>query len=735
MADQIVTWPGNPYPLGSLYNGTGVNFSLFSEHASSVELCLFDPKGNETRVKVEERTHGSWHIYLPGIKPGQEYGYRVYGPYEPQNGYRFNPNKLLMDPYAKAINGIIKWDKALFSYDINHKDSDLSFSNEDSAPFIPKCVVIDRVFDWQSDALLDIPLHNVVIYELHVKGFSQLRENIPENIRGKYAAVSHPESIKYFQSLGVNAVELMPVHQFVADWHLLQQGLTNYWGYNSIGYFAPDPRYSASGSLGEQVNEFKEMVKILHRNGIEVILDVVYNHTAEGNHLGPTFSFRGIDNFSYYRLNEDDKRFYMDYTGTGNTLNTVHPTILRLIMDSLRYWVIDMHVDGFRFDLATALAREFDDVDKWGSFFDILHQDPVLSQVKLIAEPWDVGENGFQVGNFPAGWMEWNAKYRDCMRDFWKGEDEMIPEFANRITGSSDLYLSDSRTPMASVNFITAHDGYTLMDLVSYNDKHNEANGEDNKDGENNNRSWNCGFEGETDDEKINKLRKQQIRNFLTTLFLSQGVPMLTAGDELGRTQKGNNNAFCQDNEISWINWQVKDDALLEFTSRLIHFRIDHPVFCRKKWFQHKPIKGKGVTDIEWFLPEGETMTDVHWASTFAKSLGVFLSGEQLGSRTERGEIIVDDSFYLMFNSHFEPVVFTIPDKRWGQQWLKIIDTYDGSFNNDGIQEVKPGEHIEVKERSVTLLKLKVNPPENQTHLPETHPLPPKGSIKKERKT
>jgi isoamylase len=706
MAQKITTWPGNPYPLGALYNGTGVNFSLFSEHATAVELCLFDALGKEKRIKIEERTHGSWHIYLPGIKPGQEYGYRVYGPYDPENGYRFNPNKLLIDPYAKAINGIVKWDKALFAYDLDKKEPGMSFSKLDSAPFIPKCVVIDRVFDWQSDSLLNIPLHKVVIYELHVKGFSRLFENIPKEVAGTYAAISHPESIKYLQSLGVNAVELMPVHQFVSDWHLLQKGLTNYWGYNSIGFFAPDPRYSGSGSKGEQVNEFKEMVKTLHKNGIEVILDVVYNHTAEGNHLGPTFSFRGIDNISYYRLKDDNKSYYMDYTGTGNTLNTVHPTILRLIMDSLRYWVIEMHVDGFRFDLATALAREFDDVDKWGSFFDILHQDPVLSQVKLIAEPWDVGKNGFQVGNFPAGWMEWNAKYRDCMRDFWKGEDEMIPEFANRFTGSSDLYLSDSRTPMASVNFITAHDGFTLMDLVSYNGKHNEANGEDNKDGEDNNRSWNMGAEGETDDEEILRLRKQQIRNFLTTLLLSQGVPMITAGDELGRTQKGNNNAYCQDNEISWINWKNKDDVLLEFTSKLIHFRLDHPVFCRKKWFQHKKIKGKGLTDIEWFLPEGGAMTDVHWTTTYAKSLGIFLSGDQLGSKSEKGEIIVDDSFYLMFNSHSEPVVFKIPDESWGHSWKKIIDTYDGFFEPDGILQLNASEEIEVKERSVTLLKL-----------------------------
>jgi glycogen operon protein len=705
-SDKIITWPGNPYPLGALYNGTGVNFSLFSEHASGVELCLFDTLNNETRIKLTESTHGCWHIYLPGIKPGQQYGYRVYGPYDPPTGYRFNPNKLLIDPYAKAISGTIKWNDTLFGYELNNENADLSYSKTNSADYIPKSVVVDRVFDWQGDSLLNIPLHEIVIYELHVKGFSQLSENIPDEIKGKYAALFHPESIKYFKSLGVNAIELMPVHQFVEDWHLLGRGLTNYWGYNSIGYFAPDSRYSSTGSLGEQVNEFKEMVKVLHKNGIEVILDVVYNHTAEGNHLGPTLCFRGIDNISYYRLTEEDKRFYMDYTGTGNTLNTVHPTILRLIMDSLRYWVIEMHVDGFRFDLATVLAREFDDVDKWGSFFDILHQDPVLSQVKLIAEPWDVGHNGFHVGNFPAGWMEWNAKYRDCIREFWRGDDEMIPEFAYRLTGSSDLYLSGSRTPMASVNFITAHDGFTLRDLVSYNSKHNEANGDNNVDGEENNRSWNCGYEGETKDESINKLRKQQARNFLTTLFLSQGIPMLISGDELGRTQKGNNNAYCQDNEISWIDWKNKDNELLDFTSKLIQFRLAHPVFCRKKWFQHKPIKGKNVTDIEWFLPEGVTMTDVHWTSTFAKSLGVFLSGQHLGAQTERGEVIIDDSFYIMFNSHFQPVIFTLPERKWGDSWVKVIDTCDGSFEPEESLEINASENIEVRERSIILLKL-----------------------------
>lgn len=705
MTDKLISWPGNPYPLGSTYDGKGVNFSLFSENAQGVDLCLFDNNGKETRIKVKERTHNSWHIYLPGIKPGQLYGYRVYGPYDPCNGHRFNPNKLLIDPYSQAINGVIKWDDALFAYDLNSPDGDLSYSETDSAPFIPKSVVIDKVFNWEGDQLLKIPLEKTVIYELHVKGFTQLSPNIPKELRGKYSGISHEESIRYFKKLGINAVELMPVHQFVVDRHLVDNGLTNYWGYNSIGFFAPDARYSSSGTQGEQVVEFKEMVRTLHKAGIEVILDVVYNHTAEGNQKGPTISFRGVDNHSYYRLSEPDKRYYVDYTGTGNTMNTVHPTILRLIMDSLRYWVTEMHVDGFRFDLATVLAREFDDVDKWGSFFDILHQDPILSQVKLIAEPWDVGENGFHVGNFPAGWMEWNAKYRDCMRQFWKGDDEMLAEFANRITGSSDLYLNNWRTPTASINFITAHDGFTLMDLVSYNEKHNEANNEGNNDGEKNNRSCNYGAEGPTDDENINTIRKQQIRNFLTTLFLSQGIPMMVAGDELGRTQSGNNNAYCQDNEISWINWSKKDDELIDYISKLIHFRLEHPVFCRKKWFQYKPIKGKNVTDIEWFLPEGYPMSDEHWNTSFAKSLSIYLSGDDLNSFTERGEKVLDDTFFLMINSSEYSVMFTLPEKNWGKLWYKILDSAECFLSpNEKALRLYPQENIEVKGRSIMLL-------------------------------
>lgn len=706
MSEKQTAWPGKPYPLGAIYDGKGVNFALFSDNAHGVELCLFDEKGNENRIKVNERTHNHWHIYLPEIKPGQRYGYRVHGPYEPEKGVRFNASKLLLDPYAKAIDGTINWNEALYGYRFGAEEEDLSFNEADSAPFVPKCVVIEDTFDWNGDQRLDIPQHETIIYEMHVKGFSKLAPDIPGNLKGTYAGLAHPKSIEYLKNLGINAVELMPVHQFVSDHRLQEMGLNNYWGYNTIGFFAPDVRYASSGADGSQVSEFKQMVKDLHKAGIEVILDVVYNHTAEGNHMGPTLSFRGIDNQAYYRLSEEDPRYCVDYTGTGNTLNTVHPTILRLIMDSLRYWVTEMHVDGFRFDLAPVLAREFDDVDKWGSFFDVLHQDPVLSQVKLIAEPWDLGEDGFQVGNFPAGWMEWNAKYRDCMREFWKGDDEMLPEFANRITGSSDLYFDNWRTPTASINFITAHDGFTLLDLVSYNQKHNEANGEDNNDGEDHNRSWNHGVEGPTDDERINQLRKQQIRNFLATLFLSQGVPMLVSGDELGRTQQGNNNAFCQDNELSWLNWAQKDPQLIEFTSKLIHFRKKHPAFCRRKWFKYQPIKGKGVTDIEWFTIEGEEMSEEHWDSSFAKSLGVFLSGHGIRSVSPKGEPEIDDSFYIMFNSYHESLPFKLPDEKWGEKWKKIMDTSDSSIDEKGIGDSVPAaQEIEIQGRSVVLLK------------------------------
>ncbi|RYZ49153.1 MAG: glycogen debranching enzyme GlgX, partial [Sphingobacteriales bacterium] len=625
---DTIIYPGNPFPLGATWDGEGVNFSVYSENATTVELCLFNSIHDDResiRVRMLERTGHIWHIYLPGLKPGQLYGFRVNGPYEPANGHRFNVNKLLLDPNTKAIAGTIDWHDSLFGYQINHEDEDLSFSASDSAPFMPKCVVIDPHFDWEDDKPPLVPIHESIIYELHVKGFTQTHPDIPEDIRGSYAALGHPVTIKYLKELGVTAVELMPVHHFITDRYLKDKGLKNYWGYNTIGFFAPDIRYTSTHGAGDQVNEFKTMVKALHKAGIEVILDVVYNHTGEGNQMGPTLSFRGIDNAAYYRLTED-RRYYMDYTGTGNTLNAMLPNVLRLIMDSLRYWILEMHVDGFRFDLASALARELHEVDRLGSFFDIIYQDPVISQVKLIAEPWDIGEGGYQVGNFPQGWSEWNGKYRDCIRDFWRGADSMLGEFAERITGSSDLYKGDYRTPAASINFITAHDGFTLHDLVSYNEKHNMENGEDNNDGESHNRSWNCSVEGETDDELVNKLRNKQKRNLLVTLFLSQGVPMLLAGDEFSRTQRGNNNAYCQDNEISWLDWVNADKSLLEFTRKLIHLRKTHPVFCRHRWFQGQRIRGVGVEDIAWFLPDGSEMSEEHWNNDFAKSLAVYLN-------------------------------------------------------------------------------------------------------------
>src|SRR5438046_1556163 len=620
--------PGSPFPLGATWDGQGVNFALYAENASGVELCLFDSKEEHKesrKIKIEERTHQVWHSYVPGLKPGQLYGYRVYGRYEPQNGHRFNPNKFLIDPYAKAISDTLHWHDALFGYEVGNEHADLSFSDVDGIPFMPRSVVIDPNFNWEDDKFPRIPYQKTIVYELHLKGFTKLQTQIPENIRGTYSSLAHPVIIKYLKDLGITAVELMPIHYFISERHLEERGKTNYWGYNTIGFFAPDVRYASNGTLGEQVFEFKNMVKELHKAGIEVILDVVYNHTGEGNQLGPTLSFRGIDNASYYRLTHD-RRYYMDYTGTGNTLNANLPNVLRLIMDSLRYWILDMHVDGFRFDLAATLARELHEVDRLSSFFDIIHQDPVISQVKLIAEPWDIGEGGYMVGNFPPGWAEWNGKYRDCMRDYWRGANSMLSEFAQRLTGSSDLYKNDYRTPTASVNFITAHDGFTLDDLVSYNEKHNLDNGEDNNDGENHNRSWNCGAEGPTDDPSMLALRNRQKRNFLTTLFLSQGVPMLLAGDEISRTQNGNNNAYCQDNEISWVNWEKADRELLEFTKKLIHIYKGHNVFSRRDWFKGQPIKGRGLTDIAWFSPDGKKMTKENWKAGFAKTLAIYLN-------------------------------------------------------------------------------------------------------------
>jgi isoamylase len=704
---ELQKYIGFPFPLGATWDGEGVNFSIFSDNATSVEVCLFDHMDDReptTCVKMTDRTYSVWHVYIPGIKPCQLYGFRVYGPYNPEEGMRFNPNKLLIDPNAKAISGTIKWHDSLFGYDLKSKEKDLTMSKADSAPYIPKCIVVANDFDWEDDKPLNIPYQNTIIYEAHVKGFTQLNKDIPENIRGTYAAISHPASIKYLQDLGITAIELMPVHHFVTDRHLFENGLTNYWGYNTINYFSPDIRYSSSPKCGGQINEFKQMVKELHRAGIEVILDVVYNHTAEGNELGPTLSLRGIDNASYYRLTED-KRHYMDYTGTGNTLNTQQPNVLRMIMDSLRYWILDMHVDGFRFDLASTLARELHEVDRLGSFFDIIHQDPVISQVKLIAEPWDVGEGGYQVGKFPPGWAEWNGMYRDCIRDYWRGADSMLAEFAGRFTGSADLY-KDDRYPSASINFVTAHDGFTMRDLVSYNEKHNEANGENNNDGESYNRSWNCGAEGETDDKEIIALRKQQVRNFMATLFLSQGVPMLVAGDEIGRTQKGNNNAYCQDNEISWLDWNNMDHELLAFVKRLIQLRKEHPIFCRTRWFKGEKLKGGAVEDIAWFLPEGTQMTDENWNHDFAKSLAVFMNGKAINAHTFEYKPITDDNFYIIFNAHFDPLKFVFPGVEYGDLWIKIIDTAHIEEMDKGLT-YKCGTDITVEGRSVIVLQHK----------------------------
>ena len=700
-----VVYPGKAYPLGATWDGNGVNFALFADNASGVELCLFDNSdGKEEKIKMEHRSYQIWHVYIPNLIPGQLYGYRVHGRYEPENGHRFNPNKLLLDPYAKSIAGTYKWHDALFGYDIKSTKKDLTFSATNSAPYVPKGVVIDPTFDWEDDESPNYRYHESIIYEAHVKGLTKLHPDIPEEIRGTYAAVSHPVMIEYYKKLGITAIELMPVHQFINDRYLFDKGLSNYWGYNSIGFFAPDVRYSSKGVHGEQVKEFKQMVKELHKAGIEVILDVVYNHTCEGNHLGPTLFLRGIDNSAYYRLTED-QRYYMDYTGTGNTLNAQYPNVLALIFDSLRYWILEMHVDGFRFDLASTLARELHDVDRLSSFFNIIYQDPVISQVKLIAEPWDVGEGGYQVGNFPPGWVEWNGKYRDTIRDFWRGANSMLAEFANRYTGSSDLYQSDFRNPTASVNFVTAHDGFTLNDLVSYNEKHNIENGENNQDGESHNRSWNCGEEGPTSDPEIRQLREKQKRNFMATLFLSQGVPMLLAGDEISRTQKGNNNAYCQDNEISWFNWENADNELLEFTRKLIALRKKHPVFHRPLWFHGEVVEGTGVKDIEWFLPEGDIMTEDHWNKDYAKSLAVFLNGRGIHAKSPTGQIVIDDSFYVIFNSSRFKLKYKLPKKEYGDHWIKILDTEKHLLNEENDEVYQPEETVTISPRSTVLLK------------------------------
>ncbi|HUO24018.1 MAG TPA: glycogen debranching protein GlgX [Candidatus Aquilonibacter sp.] len=676
---QLIVWPGKPYPLGANWDGEGVNFALFSEHAEKVELCLFDKTGRREleRINVMEQTDQVWHCYLPEARPGLLYGYRVHGPYEPAKGLRFNHHKLLLDPYAKRIVGDLKWSDAHFGYRVGHRLEDLSFDRRDSAPGMLRSMVIDPAFTWGTDRPPRTLWHKSIIYELHVKGFTFRHPQVPESLRGTYAGLATAPVIDHLLRLGITAIELMPVHYFIDDRQLIEKGLRNYWGYNSIGFFAPVSRYLATGSI----SEFKTMVKTMHSAGIEVILDVVYNHTAEGNQLGPTLSFRGIDNVVYYRTVADNPRYYMDYTGTGNTLNMRHPRVLQLIMDSLRYWVLEMHVDGFRFDLAATLARELHEVDKLGAFLDIIHQDPVLSQVKLIAEPWDLGEGGYQVGKFPVGWAEWNDRYRDALRGYWKGDGGQIGELAYRITGSSDLYARSGRRPYASINFVTAHDGFTLQDLVSYNSKHNEANGEGNRDGTDNNRSWNCGAEGPTDDPAINALRAKQKKNLLATLLLSQGVPMLLAGDEIGHTQGGNNNAYCQDNEISWLEWEKSrpNSELSNFLQQLIALRREHPVFQRRNFFQGRAIKGAGVKDILWLGPDGGEMTDDEWNQEHARTLGVFLSGSAVGEVDERGRPLTDENFLLLMNAHFEEVPFSLPTVASGMSWIMLLDTSDQS--------------------------------------------------------
>src|SRR5579872_288267 len=697
--------PGRPYPLGATWDGSGVNFALASENATGVEVCLFegdDGNNQQTCIALPEHTGFVWHVYIPGVRPGQRYGFRVHGPYEPAKGHRFNPAKLLLDPYAKAIDRTITWNDSLFGYTVGNEHADLQKDDRDSGPIAPKAVVVETFFDWEGDRRLSIPWEDTVIYEAHAKGMTKLHPDLPKEIRGTYEGLVHPAVLEHLKKLGITAVELMPVHQFVADRHLVEKGLTNYWGYNSIGYFAPDVRYCSSGALGQQVAEFKNMVKELHRAEIEVILDVVYNHTAEGNQLGPTLLFRGVDNSTYYRLTED-RRFYMDYTGCGNSLNMRHPRTLQLIMDSLRYWITEMHVDGFRFDLAATLARELHEVDRLSAFFDIIQQDPVISRVKLIAEPWDVGEGGYQVGNFPPLWSEWNGKYRDCVRDYWRGADQTLNEFTARLTGSSDLYAWSGRRPCASITSVTAHDGLTLNDLVSYNDKHNEANGEDNRDGESNNRSWNCGAEGPTDDSEINKLRARQARNFIGTLMFSQGVPMMLAGDEIGRTQGGNNNAYCQDNEISWTHWDQADHDLLEFARAAIEFRKQHCNFRRRRFFQGRPIHGAEVSDIGWFKPDGKPMSDEDWNSGFAKSIGMYLNGDAIGGVDHRGEPYQDDSFYLLFNGYHEALDFILPDGAWGKRFEKVFDT--NSRENAAAPALNAGSKLRVEGRSLALLR------------------------------
>jgi isoamylase len=710
---RVTSRPGHPYPLGATWDGEGVNFALFSENATAVELCLFDRPDQEKethRIRMEERTNQVWHVFLPEVRPGQLYGYRVDGPYDPQAGHRFNSNKLLIDPYAKALDGSLRWSDSMFGYRLGDPEADLSFDERNNASLVPKSVVVEQAFTWGDDRPLRRPWSETVIYEMHVRGFTVKHPLIHESLRGTYAGLATRPVIDYLQRLGVTAIELLPVHAFVADKYLIDKGLTNYWGYNTIGFFAPELRYAAHPERG--VNQFKTMVKTLHSAGIEVILDVVYNHTAEGNHLGPTLSFRGIDNAAYYRLVQDQPRYYVDYTGTGNTLNVRHQRTLQLIMDSLRYWALEMHVDGFRFDLASALARELHDVDRLGGFLDIIHQDPVLSQLKLIAEPWDIGEGGYQVGNFPAGWAEWNGKYRDTIRRYWKGDGGQANELAYRLSGSSDLYEGSGRRPFASINFVVAHDGFTLRDLVSYDQKHNEANLEDNKDGSDDNQSWNCGVEGPTDDPAVHELRARQQRNMLATLLLSQGVPMICGGDEIGRTQQGNNNAYCQDNDISWFNWDISttEQALFAFTSALIMLRAAHPVFRRRQFFQGRSIYGADIKDLSWFRPDGEEMTEDDWNQGYVRCLGVRLAGDRIEEKDHLGNPIHDDTFLLLINAHHEPIRFTLPPHPANVQWQLVLDT---------VQDVVPalaplmpeGNHYDLQARSLALMQVETAVP------------------------
>jgi isoamylase len=699
-------WPGRPYPFGATWDGEGTNFALASESATGVELCLFSGDGStgeERRVRLTERTDLVWHCYLPSVGPGQLYGFRIEGPYRPKEGLRFNPNKLLLDPYAKAIDGTIRWSDANFGYRLGDKAADLSFDARDNQEFMPKCVVIDESFDWGDDPRPDIPLHRSIIYETHVKGMTMLHPEVPDELRGSYAGMASEPIVRYLEELGVTAVELLPVHQFVSDKMLEDRGLSNYWGYNTIGFFAPDARYSSSGRRGEQVREFKQMVQTFHRHGIEVILDVVYNHTAEGSELGPTLSFRGTDNPTYYHLVADQPRYYMDYTGTGNTLNVGNPRVLQLVMDSLRYWVTEMHVDGFRFDLAAALARELHEVDRLATFFDAIGQDPIVSQVKLIAEPWDVGPGGYQVGNFPPGWAEWNGRFRDSVRAFWRGDAVGVAELAYRLSGSSDLYEDTGRRPYASINFVTAHDGFTLNDLVSYERKQNEANGEGNRDGEEHNLSMNCGVEGPTDDPAVRALRERQKRNFLATLLLSQGAPMISGGDEHGRTQGGNNNAYCQDNEISWFDWRLSEDdeALLRFTRKLIEIRDRHPVLRRRKFFQGRRLYGSEVEDIEFFQPDGSPMSDETWELGWVRTLGMLLNGKAISERDERGERIEDDVLLLLINGDANEHTFALPSLNGTDGWQVLVDT--------GTPLAEPGEPLKraylLKSRTLVLLR------------------------------